>query len=40
MKRKNIRDIEIYSCMCCNFSHGIASGRREDHIAGWYHRNK
>jgi hypothetical protein len=27
-------------CMCCNFSHCKASGRRGDCIARWYHRNK
>jgi hypothetical protein len=27
-------------CMCCNFSHGKASGRRGDCIARCYHRNK
>jgi hypothetical protein len=31
---KKYRD---FSCMCCNFSHGKASGRREYYIARWYH---
>jgi hypothetical protein len=27
-------------CMCCNFSHGKASGRRRDCIAICFHRHK
>ena len=34
---KKYRD---FSCMCCNFSHEKASGRRGYFIASWYHRNK
>jgi hypothetical protein len=36
-KFKKYRDL---FCMCCNFSHGKASGRRGDCIARWYHSNK
>jgi hypothetical protein len=34
---KKYRD---FSCMCCNFSHEKAYGRRSDFIARWYHRHK
>ena len=28
-----------FFCMCCNFSHEKASGRRGDFITKWYNRN-
>ena len=34
---KKYRD---FPCICCNFSHEQASGRRGDIIARWYHRSK
>jgi hypothetical protein len=36
-KFKKYRDL---FCMCCNFSHGKASGRRRDCIAICFHRHK